>query len=191
MKAKHISALAAFAAVTLVFANTNIAFAADYKNYDSFAIHALEKKQAREAKDMATALKEYQKTLKTSSDFGNKVIQKQVNDKIKSTEGMMVAIVAHLSGVKSQTNKNPSEPTIDVIQINKLRSTSQGGVATARVIYKVTAGETELTNAKIVVESSKDKVVNTVKSLHPTKSSTQMVFVKAAVDDVVDVRLVN
>lgn len=189
MKTKQISALAAMIALTLVFANINMAFA-DYKNYDGFAIHALEKKQAKEAKAMTAALKEYQKTLKPSN-FDNKVTEKRVNDNIKSISSKITGIVAHLAGAKSQTIQAPSEPTIDIIQVNKLRSTSQGGIETARVIYKVTAGQTELTNAKIVVESSKDKVENTVKSLLPTKSSIQMVFVKAAINESVIVRLVQ
>jgi hypothetical protein len=154
--------LTAISALTLVFANLNVVFADQYKSSDQQIVDVLEKKEARKAKDLVATLTKYQQTLKTH-DFANKAIEKRVNENTMSTENKISQIIEMLKNGKIKYEESQNVPTIDVLQVHKVRSGSPGGEDVTRVIYRVYS-DSLLKDAKIVVDTQNGKVENILES---------------------------
>lgn len=169
-----IATFAAVLATALVFANNAYADSIQDKNM----IHALEKKQASESKKLIKVLQDYRQTLK-AHDLSNKVMEERVNEKTKATESKIDGIVTLLKNGKAPAAPDGVAPTIELIQAEKVRIGTPGGTDVTRVTYKVTAGNYEVKNAKVLIDTDGKQATNSVYSLLPSKSAKHTIFVKA------------
>ncbi len=189
MNTKQIGTLTAVIAAALVFANIDVAFADSYKNYDKLAIHAIEVKQAQAASKMAKALEAYKQTL-SEHTFDNKSTEKRVAANTKSIENKIAGIADLLKNRSHPEGKALTIPSAELIKIAKFGASSQGGAEVMRVTYKVTAGNHDLRDAKVVVDSEAGNMVNKISYLPAGQSSVQTVLIKVADKSAVNVKLV-
>jgi hypothetical protein len=190
MKTKQISALTVVLAITLVFANIDSAFAvSEYKGYEKSAIHAIEVKQAKAAAKMVKALQDYKQTL-TEHKFDNKATEKRVASNTKSIENKIDGIVNLLKNRPSLASKDSIPPSAEMIGVAKFSGITQGGAEVMRVTYKVTAGSSDLRDAKIFIESDSGQLENRVRNLPAEQSSTHTVFLKVVDQNSVSLKLV-
>lgn len=168
-------------AASLIFANSNVASAETTKTVDGEdkrVLDAIERKRAEAANKIVIALQEYQQSL-NEHKFTNKNTERRVMEDTDSIQNKINGIVSLLRNTVTPTvaTENPNEPSSEIIKIHKLRNGQPGGTDIARVIYKITAGDNNLRDAIVTVDSKVDKVEKTV-SLFANTQTTHALFMK-------------
>lgn len=179
MNAKQIGALPALVATMLMLVNMGPAFADAKTSGDKYTVSMLEKKQAKEASKMIKTLEEYKNTLKQHK-FDNKNTEKRIADKTNSIENKIGGIVSMLKSKVQVQDTSFSTPSVEIMAVNKLRSSMSDDVGIARVVYKATAGDVAVLDAKVVIDSGVERLENQIRNLSASKSTVHTVYMKVA-----------
>lgn len=202
MNYRQTGALAALIATALVFASTNSAFAEptkmDERDYSKETKHAkdatkmtkmeYEKKMADKTATKKTSAKSYSGTSETMLLLGAAKGMQNPNDALRTCS----AVGPFTFSCKAVTKTDPlGGASVDIVSIAKLRHGSPADGDITKVTYKVTAGDSNLRNVKVLVTSDSSTMENSVKNLFANRSTVHVVYMNVGDLASVSVKLVR
>jgi hypothetical protein len=201
MNYRQTGALAALMATVLVFASVNSAFAeptkTDERDYSKETKHAKdegkmkmehEKKMADKMATKKTSTKNYSGTSETMTLLGAAKGMQNPNDALRTCSAIGPFTFSCKSVPKTDSFGGAS---VDITSVTKLRHGSPADGDATKVVYKVTAGDSNLRNVKVLVTSDSSTMENSIKNLFANRSTVHAVYINVGDPASVSVKLVR
>jgi hypothetical protein len=194
-------ALATLIATVLVFASVNSAFAeptkTDERDYSKETKHAKdegkmkmehEKKMADKMATKKNNAKNYSGASETMILLGAAKGMQNPHDALRTCS----AIGPFTFSCKAVTKTDSfGGAFVDITSVTKLRHGSPADGDVTKVVYKVTAGDSNLRNVKVLVTSDVSTMENSVKNLFANRSTVHAVYMNVGDPASVSVKLVR
>lgn len=152
-------------------------------------LYQMDRNSAVTASQMIQTLQEYRQTLQRY-DVEDKANEKRLTAQASSLDSKLGSIVDHLLQ-RPQTVIEMTKPSVEVVNVHMLRNGSPGDSDVARIIYKVTAGDMPLRDAKVVVDTQADMMETRINNLFASHSSLHTVHMNVKDPSTISVKLVR